>query len=420
MGYFYPIMYAVIASLNTEEPIMLLNQPIGIDKDDPMASYIDGALFQNELFELDGSGYKAIKIHINSPGGNVVEGWNICNAILKTRTPVDTYNTGLAASMAATVFMMGRKRIMSDYSALMIHNPFGGDDKKMLGAMRNSLVKMVSAKCKCSEEEVQKMMDKETWMDAEQAFEKGFCTEIEVTSEANRKRMPAASIRAMWEAANEINNNNSKKQVYMSDVNTNTMQAKVVGISLIASYLDLNPDSSEGAVLTGVRNRINTEIVARTKAEEEMEKMKDALAKAEVALASAKKAYDDKCEEMSKKEKEEKDKAEAAAATAAAAIATAAKASAKVIIEKYVAAGRVKADQVDKLIDIAMKTSVEDVTSMLGELPVNREMPASARVDVRDANAKVVDPSKEGMSAVHLMARVKANQNAKLAAEKAN
>lgn len=398
---------------------MLLNQPIGIDKEHPELPYIDGALFQSELFELDGQDYDRIIVNINSPGGNVIEGYNICNAFLQTKTPVDTCCTGIAASMAAVAFMCGRKRIMYDYSALMIHNPFGGDDKKMLKALEKSLVKMVAAKSKLSEDQVAKMMEKETWISAEEAVEMGFATEIKNTSEENIKRMPkaaTASIRAMWSEANNIQNNISQtflNKDFMADA-TPTAQAK--GLSLVAAYLDLNIDSSENAILVSMREKINTSVVAKMKAEEMLDEMKAKLDKKEKEFSALKKEYDDKIieykEEEEKRNKIAKDAMEADQANAKRAETEAKKATCKVEIEKYVAVGRVKADQVDKLVDLAMKTDMKDVVALLGELPINKEVPGAANITTKDTGVPG-NPNVEPMSAMALQARVKATQNAR-------
>ena len=386
---------------------MLLNQPIGFDKDEPSNPYIDGALFQQELFELDRpDDYKRIIININSPGGNVVEGYNICNGILKTKTPVDTCCTGIAASMAATVFMMGRKRIMADYAALMIHNPFGGDDKKMLGAMKNSLIKMVSAKCNVSEEEVEEMMKKETWLSAQEAFDKGFCTDIDITSKANEKRgIRASTVYAMWKAANEIqNNSNTNSNIPNME---NNAQAKI-DTSLIAAYLNLNPETTSAAVLTEVKARINGLTLAKNKADEELDEMKKKMDKMKSDYEEMKNKYDLKCKEMedekekAKKEHEAKEKEAKDAKDAAVA------ATAKAEIDKYVTAGRVKADQVDKLVVIAVAQGLDVVKDLLGSLPATKPMPATAQAPVN--TTEVSDPNKTGMSAVHLMAKVRADQ----------
>ena len=90
-------MYTVDTS--ADEPIMLINSHIGFDPEDGMG--VDGAQFQRELLELDSMGKKRIQVWINSPGGNVMDGYNIFSAICDSKTPVDTYAKGVVASIAS-------------------------------------------------------------------------------------------------------------------------------------------------------------------------------------------------------------------------------------------------------------------------------------------------------------------------------
>ena len=88
--------------IDSDEPIMLINKHIGFDLDEGQG--IDGSLFQEELLKLDSLGKKRIQVWINSPGGVVMDGYNIFNAILKSKTKVDTYNVGIAASIVTHSF----------------------------------------------------------------------------------------------------------------------------------------------------------------------------------------------------------------------------------------------------------------------------------------------------------------------------
>src|SRR4051794_5419098 len=85
-----------------DEPIMLIDKHIGFDEVE--GSGIMGDIFQKELLALDGMGKSRIQVWINSPGGLVSDGYNIYNAILKSQTKVDTYCTGMAASIAGVIF----------------------------------------------------------------------------------------------------------------------------------------------------------------------------------------------------------------------------------------------------------------------------------------------------------------------------
>jgi ATP-dependent Clp protease, protease subunit len=131
-----------------------------------------------------------ISIHINSPGGDVGEGWAIYDEIryLAKTHKVITVNDGLCASMASVIFLAGDKRVMRPNSKLMIHNPWGapmGDSKEIeryLAFIKDEESKMArfySQKTGILLEKISSMMDQETWLDASQAIELGFASEME-------------------------------------------------------------------------------------------------------------------------------------------------------------------------------------------------------------------------------------------------
>lgn len=171
-----------------DEPIMLLNKHIGYNSEDGQG--IDGAEFQSELLRLDSMGKKRIQVWINSAGGLVVDGFAIYHAILKSKTKVDTYNTGLAASIAAVIFQGGHRRIMADYSILMYHNPYIPGDKdhksNMLDKMTEA-VNIMTARSGMSKSAVEAMMKKETFLTAADSLANGLCDEVEASSDFNSK-----------------------------------------------------------------------------------------------------------------------------------------------------------------------------------------------------------------------------------------
>lgn len=225
---------------------MLLNREIGQDY-----GMIEAALFQEELMELDNMGKKRIQVWINSPGGLVLDSYNIYNAILKSKTPVDTYNVGIAASMAGAIFMAGRKRYMADYARLMMHPVANSNDSKTYATLMDSISTMLCSKSKCSEEDVRYMMSNTTWLTASEAFEKGFCTDIENTSTSNSK-YAKHDASALWEVANSL-----------IITNTKTFQMKKV-----ANLLNLNEDANEASIESAVNKLIeaNNKVVSEKQA----------------------------------------------------------------------------------------------------------------------------------------------------------
>lgn len=348
-----------------DEPIMLINRHIGFDVIDGMG--IDGAEFQAELLWLDGMDKKRIQVWINSPGGVVLDGYNIFCAIMDTKTPVDTYAKGMVASIAGPIFMAGRKRYMTDYSSLMMHNPFGGDDKKALGVMKDSIATMLTSKSHLTMDQVNYMMDKTTWMNPSECLQHGFCNEIEVTSQGNKKYAPAtkAELKTVFNTYNKIINNSLNIEIM-----TENIQGKVIGLSLIANYLGLNTEATENSVLTEVQARINAEIINRTKAEDATNAAKKELETAKAELT----ASEDKFKKMSDAYDAlvAKNKADVAEAENKAKVAEkeAATVKAKTMVEGFVKTGKIKSEAVEKWTGLAV-ADFDGIKSMLDELPVN-------------------------------------------------
>lgn len=163
---------------------------------------IQGELFAQELEYLC-SFFKKINVRINSPGGNILEGYAIFSSILTCKVPVYTYNDGVAASMAGVILMAGKKVYMADYAKLMLHGPHNGNpnpsekEKATLIALKDSLVKIFETRTSQNADEIAKMMDKETWLNAQEALELGFVDEVISYPNKRGQAQEAAGANAM-------------------------------------------------------------------------------------------------------------------------------------------------------------------------------------------------------------------------------
>lgn len=241
-------------NVDSKEPIMVIDRHIGFDETDGYG--ISGAEFARELMYLDELGKDRIQVWINSPGGNVMEGYNIYNAILRSKTKVDTYCIGIAASISAVIFQAGRTRIMNDYGVLMFHNPFGSDSSEAITAIRNSVIKMISSRSGMDETKCGKMMDREPFMDPAEAMELGLCDSIEQSGDKNKKRMSAVSVEnnaaGYYREATKIFNS----------LLTNKNQSDMPDFKKIANQLDLIDEASEGAILKQIQKIENRAVTA--------------------------------------------------------------------------------------------------------------------------------------------------------------
>jgi ATP-dependent protease ClpP protease subunit len=131
---------------------------------------------------------KHLHLRINSPGGEVVEGTAIYNALSRHEGGVTVHIDALAASMASVIAMSGNPVYMADNALLMIHDPWimaGGNSEELrknadlLDTMKNNLVRAYTKKTGIPEDEIATMMGEETWMDSTTAVALGFVDAIE-------------------------------------------------------------------------------------------------------------------------------------------------------------------------------------------------------------------------------------------------
>jgi ATP-dependent Clp protease protease subunit len=325
-----------------EEPIMLINDVIGWDAE--RGNGIIGAQFQNELLALDALGKKRIQVWINSPGGNVTDGYDIYAAILKTKTAVDTICTGVAASIAGVIFQAGRKRIMMDYSFLMYHNPYNDDGStdKGLEAIRESIATMIASRTGKSEEIIKRIMNKTTYISAtgiEGALENGFCDEVQDSGELNLKRKVAnnSEAKAYWKDCNVFVNS------ILKPLNNNEME----DLKKVNNKLQLNPDAAVDNTIAAIEAMQNKAVKAeedKKKAEEDCTKAEDSLKDLKAKLKKAEEDTDDlknKIKKMEDDKAEDDKKAKAKAEEDEKKVEEDKKAKAKNLVEEFVKKGRV-------------------------------------------------------------------------------
>ena len=131
-----------------------------------------------------------LDIRINSPGGYVMEGLAIYNAIIRAAAggrKVTTHIDGLAASMGSVIAMAGGEIIMADNALMMIHNPWDcacGDAAELrraadtLDRIRDQIVGIYSKRTGISTEDLVAMCDAETWLTPQEALDQKFVTSL--------------------------------------------------------------------------------------------------------------------------------------------------------------------------------------------------------------------------------------------------
>lgn len=151
------------------------------------------------IAELRQHAGKHVHLRINSPGGEVIEGTAIFNALKRHAAGVTVHIDAMAASMASVIAMAGNPVFMADNALLMIHDPYtfaeGTSDElrksaDLLDTMKGNLVRAYTGKTGLPEKEIEDMMAEETWLGATEAVALGFVDAIEDGIEAAAHMTP--------------------------------------------------------------------------------------------------------------------------------------------------------------------------------------------------------------------------------------
>lgn len=128
-----------------------------------------------------------VEVIINSGGGDVFAGSEIFTVLKSYKGHVTVKIVGLAASAASVIAMAGDKVLISPTAQMMIHNvstSASGDYRdfehtsEVLKSANQSIINAYKTKLNKSDEELQSLMDAETWFNANTALEHGFVDEI--------------------------------------------------------------------------------------------------------------------------------------------------------------------------------------------------------------------------------------------------
>lgn len=146
---------------------------------------VSSITFKKELDAL-GDDVETINLYVNSPGGSVFEGLAIGNMLKRHKAKVNAFVDALAASIASVIIMKADTISMPKNSMLMVHNPWTftmgnaaelrkeADDLDRIGKASTQDY-LEKAGDKLSEEKLKELLDAETWLSADEAFQYGLC-----------------------------------------------------------------------------------------------------------------------------------------------------------------------------------------------------------------------------------------------------
>lgn len=187
---------------------------------------------------------QSVEVFVNSGGGDIFAGSEIYTELKAYQGEVKIHVVGLAASAASVIAMAGKSDI-SPTAMLMVHNVSaytGGDYHDMekasevLQEANKAMAAAYIAKTDMSEKDALAMMDKETWLTAQQAVEKGLIDSVmfestQLIASYDSGMLPKAVINKI---RNEINHplhsnptGKSETDIFMQQKEQLTAQAKL-------------------------------------------------------------------------------------------------------------------------------------------------------------------------------------------------
>jgi ATP-dependent Clp protease protease subunit len=171
-------------------------------------------------------------VRVNSVGGSVTDGMAIYNAIKEFPGRKTAIVEGLAASIASVVIMACDDVVMTTGSFLMIHNPFAvaqGESEDLrrtadlLDNMRDQMLAIYEEATGLPRAELEAMVDKETYLTAEEAVEKGFADRVSATG----SRIAASAVRLLAKPPEALKKAALAKETTMDEKEYEKMKAEL-------------------------------------------------------------------------------------------------------------------------------------------------------------------------------------------------
>lgn len=131
--------------------------------------------------------YPPINLHLQSPGGSLINTFYVLDIIIKSDVPIHTYVDGYVASAASLISVVGKKRYMSDNSMIMIHQLYSGnegkykeldDDMINLNTFMSMIKKIYLEHTKIVPNKLDDMLDHDLWLDSKKCLDYGLVDEI--------------------------------------------------------------------------------------------------------------------------------------------------------------------------------------------------------------------------------------------------
>lgn len=199
--------------------------------------------------------YKNVDVYVHGPGGSVIDGNMIMNAIKQSKAHVTMIVAGLAASMYSSIILSGDVIKMASNAFIMIHAPKGGaygtkEDLRstadVLESMEKTFLKQYAKRTSRKVVDLVDWMKNDNWFDADAAKAEGLIDEIidpflEDLDEATAK----AAIEASFKGRDESMKYQSLFELPKPETQTPNTDMKIEATNLVALGLKDGANEAE-------------------------------------------------------------------------------------------------------------------------------------------------------------------------------
>ena len=240
-----------------------------------------------------------LEVNIMSPGGSVVEGLAIFDELMRFKGRVITRAMGQAASIASIIFMAGEEREIANNAEIMVHNAMVGvagnkhelnEYVQRLNDIDQRLINIYRSRAGLKEEEIRFLLDKETFMNADEACRLGFAT----------VKINALELVAQYNKKSIININKepetmAEKENQEVEVNVEASEKKVKGFfNYMKAFFTNEDESKEPEMEEAKAEEVEEDSPENMEESEEVKDLKAKVENLEKELAEAKAEAEEK------------------------------------------------------------------------------------------------------------------------------
>lgn len=180
-----------------------------------------------------------IDIRLHCPGGSVMEGWAIVDALRATGKKISATIEGQCASMASVILLAASERKGYEHASLLIHNPYypegalweaqGVDDlerkAEMLRKDREMILDFYVERTGADRAELEALMAEDKFVDMTKAKELGFIHEIVAPRSASVRKAKAEILQH-----NNLKTQNEMAKTKIDASSKKSLLAKIVAL----------------------------------------------------------------------------------------------------------------------------------------------------------------------------------------------